>query len=154
LIRRRVFNVDLSISVLLCIVIAALWVRSHFATDYLVVWRDSAAWCYIRTVHGNLQIVAEPVWATWNGSQIFTLPAIGTTYLSMKSYTTSLTVPLWLMLAILVGRMYFWATRKLPPDPRFCPSCAYNLTGNTSGICPECGTPVPKEHAEKSPRPA
>jgi hypothetical protein len=23
-----------------------------------------------------------------------------------------------------------------------CPSCNYNLTGNTSGICPECGTPI------------
>jgi hypothetical protein len=22
----------------------------------------------------------------------------------------------------------------------FCPSCTYNLTGNSSGICPECGT--------------
>lgn len=24
-----------------------------------------------------------------------------------------------------------------------CESCDYNLTGNTSGTCPECGTPVP-----------
>jgi predicted RNA-binding Zn-ribbon protein involved in translation (DUF1610 family) len=23
-----------------------------------------------------------------------------------------------------------------------CPSCNYNLTGNTSGICPECGTTI------------
>lgn len=23
---------------------------------------------------------------------------------------------------------------------RFCCACGYNLTGNTSGICPECGT--------------
>lgn len=26
-----------------------------------------------------------------------------------------------------------------------CPTCGYNLTGNTSGACPECGTPVPKK---------
>lgn len=26
-------------------------------------------------------------------------------------------------------------------DP-FCKKCQYNLTGNISGICPECGTPV------------
>lgn len=25
----------------------------------------------------------------------------------------------------------------------FCNSCGYNLTGNLSGICPECGKPVP-----------
>jgi hypothetical protein len=24
-----------------------------------------------------------------------------------------------------------------------CAKCDYNLTGNVSGICPECGTPVP-----------
>ncbi|HEX5244047.1 MAG TPA: hypothetical protein VFW23_12355 [Tepidisphaeraceae bacterium] len=24
-----------------------------------------------------------------------------------------------------------------------CPICSYDLTGNTSGACPECGTPVP-----------
>ncbi len=23
-----------------------------------------------------------------------------------------------------------------------CSSCTYNLTGNLSGICPECGTPI------------
>jgi hypothetical protein len=29
-------------------------------------------------------------------------------------------------------------------SPR-CQKCAYNLTANTSGICPECGTPAPAE---------
>ncbi|HSZ59657.1 MAG TPA: hypothetical protein VK797_28700 [Tepidisphaeraceae bacterium] len=23
-----------------------------------------------------------------------------------------------------------------------CPQCAYSLTGNTSGVCPECGQPI------------
>ncbi len=26
-----------------------------------------------------------------------------------------------------------------------CKSCAYNLTGNTSGVCPECGAPIPED---------
>lgn len=26
---------------------------------------------------------------------------------------------------------------------RACPSCGYDLTGNTSGVCPECGVRVP-----------
>jgi hypothetical protein len=35
-----------------------------------------------------------------------------------------------------------------------CRACGYNLFGNVSGICPECGTPVRKEPAEKGPRTA
>ncbi len=28
-------------------------------------------------------------------------------------------------------------------SPCICQTCEYNLTGNVSGICPECGKPVP-----------
>lgn len=32
--------------------------------------------------------------------------------------------------------------RRMPPFPEgHCQTCQYNLTGNESGICPECGTP-------------
>ena len=30
-----------------------------------------------------------------------------------------------------------------------CPVCEYNLAGNRSGVCPECGTPVPAEILER-----
>ena len=40
------------------------------------------------------------------------------------------------------GSYYAW--RVAHPDPRtlsgHCNKCGYNLTGNLSGICPECGT--------------
>ena len=32
--------------------------------------------------------------------------------------------------------------RKLRPE--CCLTCGYNLTGNVSGVCPECGTPIDK----------
>jgi hypothetical protein len=34
----------------------------------------------------------------------------------------------------------FWRDRRIPPG--HCQSCGYNLRGNVSGVCPECGTPV------------
>ena len=31
--------------------------------------------------------------------------------------------------------------------PGHCPQCGYNLTGNESGVCPECATPALKQEA-------
>jgi hypothetical protein len=32
----------------------------------------------------------------------------------------------------------------------YCSACGYDLTGNVSGVCPECGTKDPKSAAEFS----
>jgi hypothetical protein len=32
--------------------------------------------------------------------------------------------------------------RRIPGDEPFCANCGYNLTGNVSGVCPECGENV------------
>ena len=43
--------------------------------------------------------------------------------------------------AYLWGRLYVgWYNKRYPPAPR-C-RCGYNLTGNLSGTCPECGTAI------------
>ena len=34
---------------------------------------------------------------------------------------------------------------KEPNPPNTCTRCAYDLTGNVSGVCPECGTAI--QHA-------
>ena len=34
--------------------------------------------------------------------------------------------------------------RRRPPDPNMCRRCEYDLTGNVSGVCPECGEPTPR----------
>ena len=67
-----------------------------------------------------------------------------------KSHTGVMVVlPLWLPFlcfaipTILVGRSN--ARRKAP---RFCRRCGYNLTGNVSGRCPECGSPVTRMDSE------
>lgn len=53
-----------------------------------------------------------------------------------------ITLPLWIpTLVVLVPTVVLWATdRRHPPD--HCQTCGYNLTGNESGVCPECGTRV------------
>ena len=39
-------------------------------------------------------------------------------------------------------RLGLWRRRRAAGRTIFCFTCSYNLTGNTSGVCPECGTKV------------
>jgi hypothetical protein len=69
----------------------------------------------------------------------------------------SLYLPYWLIILLFAVLPSAWTLNRLRTrknDLNLCGTCSYSLTGNTSGICPECGTPVPKEIAEKSPRTA
>ena len=49
-------------------------------------------------------------------------------------------IPLWLPFVIIAitTTFLFWQDRK-SPNPGHCVNCGYDLTGNTSGRCPECG---------------
>jgi hypothetical protein len=57
---------------------------------------------------------------------------------------SEMVLPLWIPLvaALLPFALLLWRTRRHEPVGR-CPKCDYDLAGNTSGICPECGTAVP-----------
>ncbi len=50
--------------------------------------------------------------------------------------------PLWMPFVALISltAATWYRDRRSPPG--FCPMCRYDLTGNTSGTCPECGTEV------------
>ncbi len=51
---------------------------------------------------------------------------------------------LWALLMALVSiPAIILAHRRPTPSYPACPQCEYNLTGNTSGVCPECGTAIP-----------
>ena len=52
-------------------------------------------------------------------------------------------IPLWLPLACvtLLTVVLFTRNRAQRIDG-LCRKCGYDLTGNESGVCPECGTPV------------
>jgi MFS family permease len=43
-----------------------------------------------------------------------------------------------------VGTLLQWPGFRRPraPGPHECPACTYDLTGNTSGVCPECGAAI------------
>lgn len=50
----------------------------------------------------------------------------------------------WGLLMLLSSALLFLGTRRsYRPNLRLCSNCEYNLTGNVSGSCPECGTEIP-----------
>jgi hypothetical protein len=64
--------------------------------------------------------------------------AFGGSYELVEEYT--LLPPL----AALTVKAILWRLKR-PIPPGHCKTCRYNLTGNVSGVCPECGTPVARE---------
>jgi hypothetical protein len=50
-------------------------------------------------------------------------------------------LPFWLLVLpfAVPTAISFWRDRRRHAPPHCCQSCGYDLTGNTSGVCPECG---------------
>jgi hypothetical protein len=57
----------------------------------------------------------------------------------------SVFVPVWMPLAIAAfpTALLWWRGRRYAAGQ--CQNCGYDLTGNVSGVCPECGTPLKRE---------
>ena len=52
-------------------------------------------------------------------------------------------LPLWMFLVPVTAlAVVLWWGGRDTPAPGHCQQCGYNLTGNVSGRCPECGTAV------------
>lgn len=51
-------------------------------------------------------------------------------------------IPAWSPLLILFGLACLFLIRWRKPAPNTCHSCGYDPTGNVSGRCPECGSPL------------
>ena len=57
--------------------------------------------------------------------------------------TISVGIPLWIPLVVVaIPTGLLWRRERKRPRPGHCRSCGYNLTGNVSGVCPECGEKV------------
>ncbi len=59
-----------------------------------------------------------------------------------RSTVVAVSFPGWIMIVI-AALLLFWR-RKASTDG-FCNTCGYDLAGNTSKVCPECGTPCPPQ---------
>jgi len=56
------------------------------------------------------------------------------------------TLPLWIpFLGASIVSVILWCLDRRSFLPYRCRKCGYNLTGNASGFCPECGFQIPPE---------
>lgn len=63
--------------------------------------------------------------------------------LSIRANSWNFTVPLWMPLVLFtLPTAFFWSRDRRCVSKGHCRNCGYSLTGNTSGTCPECGTPI------------
>jgi hypothetical protein len=60
--------------------------------------------------------------------------------------TTRINLPLWLPMSLIaVPTLWSYWRCRVRERRGHCGKCRYDLTGNVSGICPECGTPIPEQ---------
>lgn len=86
------------------------------------VWSEGMGWWGGGASYG---------WYWWPFSEV--LKVRGTTY------GRWFIIPLWIPL-LLAGLGTAWRFRRdRPPPLGHCQACGYDLTGNVSGVCPECG---------------
>lgn len=69
-------------------------------------------------------------------SRGFTLPS----YDYEADYPCVLFIPMWTLL--LLGVLLLWRGLSRRIKAGTCVQCGYDLTGNVSGVCPECGRPI------------
>jgi hypothetical protein len=169
----RLLNLLTLVSLLLCVAVAALWVRSYWVFDQLQ-HPSGRRYVGVTSLRGRLavQVVTlnVPIWvSTWDWA---TRPAAsqgdgayewqfmgfgfghGTMQLAGATGTEGIyTAPHWaLLVTSAVPAGLAWAlrrrrrTRQRRLAQRLCLSCGYDLRA-TPGRCPECGTAAVRKPA-------
>ena len=132
----------------LCVVVALLWAIS---TVRWMGWSSGQQELYVGSGRAAIVYIGH-VQRAGQGLFFSRHPAAPPTVwrFDLKSYPQDqeylIAVPLWFVLLVLlvltVGA--WWLDRRRIP-PGHCPKCGYNLTGNVSGRCSECGTAMGQE---------
>jgi predicted amidophosphoribosyltransferase len=79
------------------------------------------------------------------------------TYRAAPQLPLMLSIHYWILILLFLWFPVLWLLDQhhgLPARRRLrglCGKCGYNLTGNTSGVCPECGTPIAAKRAAAVP---
>lgn len=152
---RRLFTAASVVSLLLCVSTVVLWVRSwSHPASLSFTYHQERCRAWIKS--GRAGIDNEPEVAIETANRDRDLRAmeiiVGRDLMAPPpshvparwSRSSALPLP-WLAIALAgVVVLFFiirWARRARLINLQ-CAACGYNLTGNASGVCPECGTAI------------
>lgn len=150
--RRRIVILASALSLLLCVATFVLWSRSWWVGD-LVYWN-----CYdekgaFRGFNGTYSVRGHVAYMFVAASAPLPVSPVrgvhmwtGTGKLPPRSFYDVPIVPVGVLslicLLLPLTCVAMRARMRLLPQAGQCVVCRYDLTGNTSGVCPECGTAV------------
>ncbi len=125
-----------------CLLTAGAWLASN---RWALIYRGE--YFRARLVHGVMGVAQHTVATGWRAVDMRGQPVWA--YLWAWRWPVVLVggkwdfiVPLWIPLAAIgIPTILAWR-RDRPIPPGHCRTCRYDLTGNESGVCPECGTAV------------
>ena len=148
---RPIFTSLAALSLLACVGVAALWARSHrfppnqAGGDVLnISTRDPLSW--VISANGRVTLCRQ-CGRDW-GREIPGFDRAGFHFGGLRGPNGSLynaAVPHAFLAAQFLVPPAAWAFsawRRRRVRPGTCQSCDYDLTGNVSGVCPECGENV------------
>ena len=170
------FNGLAVLSLVLCVVAAALWIWSYERALYLSTY-DPAAWVMRDLLLSRGRVELTSISGLRPEDTDYLPMVFGVGYdiqdqgfmrpiLKCKhrflgfSYGEQirplivpadllLVIPLWFLTAVAATLPTVRLLRFLHYNRLYasggCEKCSYNLTGNVSGVCPECGSPISKK---------
>ena len=128
--RRRLYKLSLAAFVVLTVVwIGSCWVSVEYSTGTATVGVGKGALIVTDTTRMGFALPAGFSCRISNWTMgLFPLWLSGIWV-----------IPLWIPLAIASIPMFIIRDRSRRIPPGHCKTCRYDLTGNISGVCPECG---------------
>jgi len=152
--RRKLFNFVAMVSLVLCLVTVVLWVRSEKYVS-AIFYSQYGIHVSVALLESGIEVNREGHWSsdestasveTFDDDMRHLLTGNGspTMIIYLFSRAAVLRIPLWSVGFVELVLPLIWVTRRATTRRRkgHCPQCFYDLTGNVSGVCPECGTAV------------
>lgn len=149
--RWRLFTLLAGLSLAACVAAGVLWARSmqfpanRAGGDVLNFSMKDPRW-WVISRQGQVTLCRQDG-RDW-GKKFPGFDRAGFKYGGLRGPNGSLynlAVPHWFVVALLGVTPVTWAAaawrRRRLRRPGVCRSCGYDLRGNVSGVCPECGSP-------------